>query len=127
MFDWLRRKQHQALQTDEDFFLLTWDSCRYDAYLAANTPILDAITKPRRAYSMACYTLPSHIAMFNGFLPHCFDPEPFYNRYVQQLWRISHRSLKIKPLVTFPLGTPNIVAGFQSRGYYTIGLAAMDW
>ena len=49
MFDWLRRKQHQALQTDEDFFLLTWDSCRYDAYLAANTPVLDAITKPRRA------------------------------------------------------------------------------
>ena len=76
---------------------------------------------------MATYTLPAHIAMFNGFLPHSFDPEPFYNRYVQQLWRISHRSLKVKPLVVFDLGTPNIVSGFQKRGYYTIGMAAMDW
>lgn len=126
MFNWFK-KSHQALSTDEDFYLLTWDSCRYDTYLAAKTPNLDAHTKARRAYAMATYTLPAHIAMFNGFLPHSFEPEPFYNRYVQQLWRISHRSVKIKPLVVFDLGTPNIVAGFQSRGYFTTGLAAMDW
>lgn len=126
MFKWFRRS-HQALSGAEDFYLLTWDSCRYDTYVAAQTPNLDAITKPRKAYSMATYTLPAHVAMFNGFLPHCFDAEPFYNRFVQQLWRISHRSVKIKPLVTFDLGTPNVVAGFRERGYFTTGLAAMDW
>jgi hypothetical protein len=127
MFKWLRRDKPRLQVEGEDFFLLTWDSCRYDTYVAANTPNLDAITHARKAYSMACYTLPSHVAMFNGFLPHCFDPEPFYNRYVHQLWRICHRNVRTPPLVTFPVGTPNIVAGFQGIGYYTVGFAAMDW
>ncbi len=127
MFTPFLRKSTPKNAAGEDFFLLTWDSCRYDAYLAALTPILDAITPARAAYAMATYTLPAHIAMFNGFLPHSFRPEPFYNRYVQQLWRISHRNVHVRPLMSFPLGTPNIVAGLQTQGYFTVGFAAMDW
>jgi hypothetical protein len=97
------RDRHEALQAGEDFFLLTWDSCRYDSFLKAKTPVLSAITTPRKAYTMATYTLPAHVAFFNGFLPHSFDPEPFYNRYVQQLWRICHRNVKIKPLARLRL------------------------
>ena len=74
---------------------------------------------------MATYTLPAHQAMFNGFLPHVFEPLPFYNRFVQQLWRISHRNVDVKPLVVFPEGTVNIVDGFRRRGYATLGVAAM--
>ncbi len=76
---------------------------------------------------MATFTFPAHAAMFQGFLPHVFEPEPFYNRYCQQLWRISHRDIQTKPLVTFPGGTKSVVCGFRDRGYATLGVAAMYW
>jgi arylsulfatase A-like enzyme len=76
---------------------------------------------------MGTYTLPAHSAMFYGFLPHVFSPEPLYNRYCQQLWRITHRNVHVKPLVTFPLGNGSVISNFQRRGYFTVGVAAMDW
>jgi membrane-anchored protein YejM (alkaline phosphatase superfamily) len=110
----------------EDFLLVTWDSCRFDTYQTARTPRLDEFGQARRAWAMGTYTLPAHVAMFYGFLPHVFEPLPFYNRHVQQLWRISHRNLRTRPLVTFP-GGASIVTGFRKRGYFTTGIAAMDW
>ncbi|MCE9553385.1 MAG: sulfatase-like hydrolase/transferase [Planctomycetes bacterium] len=122
-----QRRKFQAAEDFEDFLLVTWDSCRFDAYQQARTPVLDRYASAKRGWAMATYTLPAHQAMFCGFLPHVFESEPFYNRYVQQLWRISHRNVHVKPLVTFPEGTDNIVRGFRQRGYATLGVAAMDW
>ena len=124
--EWRHRRLQSGGDT-EDFLLVTWDSCRHDTFERARTPVLDGHAAARRAWAMATYTLPAHQAMFNGFLPHVFEPLPFYNRYVQQLWRISHRNVAVKPLVTFPEGTVNIVHGFRRRGYATLGVAAMDW
>jgi hypothetical protein len=121
-----RLARRPQLCDDEDFLLITWDSCRYDTYLTARTPRLDAHCRPRRGWAMGTYTLPAHVAMFHGFLPHVFEPEPFYNRHVQQLWRISHRDLRSPPLVSFPPGA-GIVEGFRGQGYFTAGIAAMDW
>jgi len=123
----LNHRSYQALGDDEDFLLVTWDSCRYDVYQAARTPVLDRHADAQKGWAMATYTLPAHQAMFSGFLPHVFEAQPFYNRYVQQLWRISHRNVHVKPLVTFTENTENVVAGFRQRGYYTAGVAAMDW
>ena len=122
-----RAQKYQAIENEEDFLLITWDSCRFDAYVKAKTPRLDAYCEPRKAYAHGTYTLPSHVAMFQGFLPHAHIDEPFYNRYVQQVWRISHRKIHTKPLVTFPPHTKSIVTGFQQRGYFTAGVAAMYW
>jgi hypothetical protein len=124
---WRDRKRVPAPQITDDFLLVTWDSCRYDAYLEAGTPILDRFCAARRAWAMGTYTLPAHLAMFYGFLPHAFVPEPLYNRYCQQLFRISHRNFDTTALVTFPTGEGNIVAGLRNRGYFTMGVAAMDW
>ena len=126
-WDEWRHRDLQAGDDAEDFLVVTWDSCRFDVYEDACTPVLDRHGHARRAWAMATYTLPAHQALFNGFLPHVFEPEPFYNRFVQQLWRISHRNVKTKPLVTFPEGTVNVVSGFRKRGYATLGVAAMDW
>jgi hypothetical protein len=115
----------QVLDDSEDFLLITWDSCRYDAFLQARTPFLDSLGQAERAGAMATYTLPAHVAMFQGFLPHVPQRKPLYNRFCQQLWRISHRDVGTTPLVTFPSRTPNIVRGFLDRGYYTVGAAAM--
>jgi membrane-anchored protein YejM (alkaline phosphatase superfamily) len=121
------RGKLESLREQEDFLLITWDSCRYDAYVKANKPNLDAFGPARRGWAMGTYTLPSHIAMFQGFLPHVFGDEPLYNRFCQQLWRIGHRRVSVKPLVTFPRRTGSIAGGFRSRGYFTLGSAAMDW
>lgn len=121
------RWRYQVCDDNEDFLLVSWDSCRYDVYQQARTPVLDRYGDAQKAWAMATYTLPAHQAMFAGFLPHVFEPLPFYNRYVQQLWRISHRNVHVKPLVTFPERTVNIVAGLKRRGYCTVGVAAMDW
>lgn len=126
-WDEWRHRDLQAGDDAEDFLLVTWDSCRYDVFCDASTPTLDRHGQARRAWAMATYTLPAHQAMFAGFLPHVFEPLPFYNRFVQQLWRISHRNLAVKPLVTFPEGSGGIVTGFFRRGYATLGVAAMDW
>ena len=126
-WDEWRHRRLQAGDDAEDFLLVTWDSCRHDAFERARTPVLDRHGAARRAWAMATYTLPAHQAMFNGFLPHAFEPLPFYNRFVQQLWRIAHRNVDVKPLVTFPEGTVNVVEGFRRRGYATLGVAAMDW
>lgn len=122
-----RRREPQVLDDEEDFLLVTWDTCRYDAYVEAPTPRLDAYGTARRAWAMGTYTLPSHQSMFYGFLPHVFAREPLYNRYCQQLWRIAHRGARATPLVTFPAGTGNVVTNLRRRGYFTVGVAAMDW
>lgn len=126
-WDEWRHRGLQAGDDAEDFLLVTWDSCRYDVYEQARTPVIDAHARARKAWAMATYTLPAHQAMFNGFLPHVFEAEPLYNRFVQQLWRISHRNVESRPLVVFPEGTVNVVSGFRGRGYATLGAAAMDW
>src|SRR5262249_5798703 len=110
---WRKEKRFQVLGDDEDFLLITWDSCRYDAYERARTPVLDQYADVRRGWAMATYTLPAHVAMFQGFLPHVASPEPLYNRFRQQLWRISHRNLHTQPIVTFPKETSSVAAGLR--------------
>src|SRR5207249_7884678 len=39
----------------------------------------------------------------------------------------SHRDIHPRPLVTFPAGTRSVICGFRERGYFTAGVAAMDW
>jgi hypothetical protein len=92
------RRPREA-EVGDDFVLVVWDSCRFDAVEAARTPVLDRHGPVRRAYTHGTYTVPAHVAMFQGFLPHAFVDEPFYNRHVRQLWRIDARGLRTPPLV----------------------------
>lgn len=49
--------------------LVTLDSCPYGAALAATTPNLDRLGRLYCAEAAGNYTLPAHIALFNGNLP----------------------------------------------------------
>jgi len=110
-----------------NYVLLTVDSCRLDSYQEANTPVLDARFDVRAAWSHATYTYPSHTSMFQGMLPHVFAEEPYYNRFVRQLWRLSHRKAGATPAVSLPPGSRSIIDGFNRLGYFTCGTAAMGW
>jgi len=110
-----------------NFLLLTWDSCRWDSFSKASLPRIRSVAKIHPAYSQATFTLASHLAMYQGLLPHVRQPIPYYNRYVRQLVRIRHRPTSMESLVSFPSDTPNIITGFRRFGYLTIGIAAMEW
>ncbi len=128
MIRWLPRwRRPQEPEISDDFVLVVWDSCRLDTVDAARTPVLDRYGPVRRAYTHGTYTVPAHAAMFQGFLPHAFVDEPFYNRHVRQLWRIDARGLRTPPLVALPGGTANVIAGLRGRRYATLGVAAMPF
>jgi len=54
---------------DPNVLLLTLDSCSYSTALRARTPNLDAVGPLELAEAAGNYTLPAHIAIFNGNLP----------------------------------------------------------
>ncbi len=110
-----------------NILFVTLDSCRWDSYQRAAMPFLNSICPARRAYAQATFTYAAHMAMFQGILPHVPERLSFYNRYERQLIRIANRAT-IKPsIVSFDSGTVNIVSGFRQRGYFTLGLGAMEW
>lgn len=112
--------------SSENFLLVTYDSCRFDAYEKANTPVVDAHATARQAWAQATYTYASHASMFQGFLPHVFAEEAYYNRYVHQLWRIRNRR-PVSARVVFPPSSKSIIDGFNQLGYFTCGTGAMNW
>lgn len=118
---------HAAAEAgSENFVLVTYDSCRYDSYIEAATPVLDAHGEVRKAYSQATYTFASHASMFQGMLPHVFAEEAYYNRFVRQMWRIQHRK-PVDARLALPQGSKSIIDGFNKLGYFTCGTAAMAW
>jgi hypothetical protein len=50
--------------------VVTLDSCRYDAFVSARTPVLDALGRAERRFSYASWTAPSHHNLLLGLLPH---------------------------------------------------------
>lgn len=110
-----------------NILFVTLDSCRWDSYERAAMPVLNSICPARRAYAQATFTYAAHMAMFQGILPHVPERLPFYNRYERQLIRIANRATAVPSVVSFDSGTVNIVTGFRQRGYYTLGLGAMEW
>lgn len=110
-----------------NILFVTLDSCRWDSYERAAMPFLNSICPARKAYAQATFTYAAHMAMFQGILPHVPERLPFYNRYERQLIRIANRTTAVPSIVSFDGGTVNIVEGFRQRGYYTLGLGAMEW
>ena len=110
-----------------NFLLLTLDSCRWDSYTMAHTPVLDKYLTFKKAYSQSTYTLPSHISMYQGLFPSSKENIPFFNRFSKPLLRIDQRNKKVSALINFPKGTTDIFKGFESFGKQTFGLGAMSW
>lgn len=108
---------------------VTLDSCRWDTFLAANTPCLDSIGNFVRAYSQGTYTYPSHMSMYSGIFPDTREPLPLLNRFKKNLFRIGARptATPVQSYMEFPVGTTSIIKGFEALGYSTFGCGALDW
>jgi membrane-anchored protein YejM (alkaline phosphatase superfamily) len=122
-----RQAKHQA--TDANFVLITLDSCRYDAYCDAHTPVLDSFGPWLPAQSPASFTYPAHHAFFVGILPNVSEPIPYYNRFTRQLiGLIEVGESPIKKLTYFTVVSDrDAVDGLRRAGFQTVGTGAMNW
>ncbi len=64
-------------QGENNFIVIILDSCRYDAFMQAETKIITKLGKPEKRYSYAAWTAPSHYNLLTGLLPHT-SPENVY-------------------------------------------------
>lgn len=110
-----------------DFLMISVDSCRWDTFCIAETKNLKAKLEFKCAYAQATFTLPAHVAMFCGFLPHVNEPIRFYNRFVSYLFFIRGGHQRIASFIEFPAGTRDIVEGLNGMGYRTLGIGATEW
>lgn len=117
-----------------NILLLTYDSCRYDVYRAARTPVADAYAEAVLARSPATYTFAAHQSFFVGILPNVVDDVPFYNRFNRQLLgllpdgegRVGEG--QVAGTAALRLVSPwNLVDAFRRHGYRTVGAGAMNW
>ena len=112
-----------------NFLLLTYDSCRYDVLVEANTPVLDSYSPIFRAQAPGNFTFASHQAFFVGILPNAIDNVPYYNRFRKQLigllgigeQQVSKSALKKVE------SSWNLIQGLTDEGIQTVGTGAMNW
>jgi hypothetical protein len=102
------------------------DSCRYDAYLAANTPNFDRIGKVSKRFSYASWTAPSHYTFLMGMLPHLsptqvFASEVYKEEFKQWTDRVGGQGLAFQDFLPH-LSLPKVLSGL---GYYTVGRVSM--
>jgi len=111
------------------FLLLTYDSCRYDTLLAADTPLLDSFVHPIAAQAPANFTFPAHQALFVGQLPLVSEDIPYYNRFRKQLIGLTEvGEVKVAKESHLKVASQwNVVAGLRDAGYQTVGAGAMNW
>ncbi len=114
---------------DVNFLLITLDSCRYDSYYDAQTPVLDSFGQCLRAASPANYTYAAHHSFFVGIFPNVEEPLPYYNRFTRQLvGLVEVGESPVKKSTYFTVTSHrDAVDGFRRAGFKTVGTGAMNW
>jgi len=64
--------------------VVTLDSCRYDAWIAAQPEHLGRLGPVERRFSYATWTAPSHYNLLMGLLPHTSPPRVYASEYYKQ-------------------------------------------
>jgi hypothetical protein len=117
-----------------NILLLTYDSCRFDVYREAHTPVADGYAEAVLAQSPATYTFAAHQSFFVGILPNVVGDIPFYNRFNRQLLgllpegggRVGEGQVAGNAALRLA-SSWNLVDGLRRRGYRTVGTGAMNW
>jgi len=112
-----------------NFLLLTYDSCRYDVLVEAQTPVLDSYAPIHAAQTPANFTYPAHHAFFAGILPNTSDNRPYHNRFCKQLLGLREvgEGRVVKDALVQVGSEWNLVAGLRDQGFQTVGCGAMNW
>lgn len=113
----------------KNIVLLTLDSCRFDVFQDAAMPFCKSLGAIRKAQAPANFTYASHQAFFEGILPLCKEPVPYYNRYVKQLFAVQEvgETVVVKNSEIAVTSEVSFFDGMRRAGYRIIGCGAMNW
>jgi hypothetical protein len=106
--------------------LITFDSCRYDSFMRAKTPNIRRLGEPKRGYSYASWTVPSHMVYLMGVGPHTSPNGVFASEVYKQDFAQWTDRLSI-PDITFKKFVPrlSLPAFLKEYGYATHALVSM--
>jgi len=109
--------------------LLTYDSCRYDVLVAAETPVLNSYSRILPAQAPGNFTFASHQAFFVGMLPNVIEDLPYYNRFRKQLiGLVGIGEPQVSKAAWQKIDSQwNMVKGLGDLGVQTVGAGAMNW
>ena len=113
----------------DSVLLLTLDSCRFDSFSDAHIPNLKSIAPLYKAQAPSYFTYGSHASFWMGFTPGISSAEkiPWLNPKAGKLFRMNHSAASSHGEDAYELTGANIIEGFQSLGYHTIGTGAVAW
>jgi hypothetical protein len=69
---------------ENHFIVVTLDSCRYDAFMAAAPKTIMKVGPVERRWSYASWTGPSHYNLLTGLLPHSSPPNVYASEYYKE-------------------------------------------
>ena len=105
---------------------IVMDSCRFDTFVAAETPNIDRFGPVEKRYSYASWTAPSHYAFTMGMLPHesprkVFASEVYKEEFVLWADRIGTTRMAFKDFLP-ELSLPAVL---RKLGYRTVAKVSM--
>jgi len=73
-------------QADNHFVIIILDSCRYDAFMSAETKTIQKLSggKVEKRYTYASWTAPSHYNLLTGLLPHTSPENVYASEYYKE-------------------------------------------
>ena len=77
---------HPEPKAENNFIVITLDSCRYDTFMEAGAKIIPKLSngKVERRFSYASWTAPSHYNLLTGLLPHTTPPNVYASEYYKE-------------------------------------------
>lgn len=102
------------------------DSCRFDSYVRARTPNMDALAEGEQRFSYASWTAPSHHSIFMGQIAHqsptrVLASEVYKKEYAKWVDRIDVPDLSFKSFVP----ELSLAKVLQKQGYRTTARVSM--
>lgn len=105
--------------------LITLDSCRFDSAQQAKVPFLSEIADLKPAAAHGTFTLPAHVALFNGYFP-----LSTHDRSSPSTLRLLPKAQRENQNINSARGTlegQNWLEGLQRLGWKTVGAGGMRW
>jgi len=79
-----------------NFVVVILDSCRFDAFVAADPKTIRKLGELEKRYSYASWTAPSHYNLLTGLLPHTTPPNVYASDYYKEDFYNYNRRLGAK-------------------------------
>src|SRR5579864_8754136 len=107
--------------------IITLDSLRYDAWMAARPKVLARLGDVERRWSYASWTAPSHFNLMMGLLPHTSPTHVYASEYYKADFQRYTERLNV-PNIEFKDLLPSIFLPTYLRtslGYHTNAMVSM--